>query len=588
MHIIVRYGVYHFVSWGNMKNQKENQFINKEYIKKMSFLSKHFGLFFFASSFLLSCGDVNITKTPSVLQELSSNSVFCTIPPLEIGRYTKIMFVVDQSGSNVIGNNSEPTDPDKSRRLGALTKFWQANGSNPYIQWGFISFQQDKATYFIENGYFQNSSAFESALGRFQATPDINATPYKAALTRTREAIESDIALSDDNTSNYEIIFLSDGVPTDYGQTLNDIDDAALRRDVELLMKLAPGRLRLSTVYYSTPSGVDLSALERLQEMAKLGNGKFQDASKGEDINIDELIVGGRSLEPYQIKDFFVYNLNSTLCDNGEMGVDSDADGLCDQDEDRYNIIYQAKIDGDINYTHKRFDKYSRNSFSPAFSDMFILKNLQGEALPTCSVTESKLDTDMDLLNECEEKFLANSQPQGPTQVWTTEMLTKEKHTSRTNFDSDGDGIMDSLEFFFFKEKGAALNYNSIDRSVFGRTYYDLFKNHQSKVRPESSKPYNIDVRQVEKNDQGQNCYTFSQESLELYKTPKVTYSQTGNLDLVHGVNENVVLVYYIMVPENDPESKGVMRFSYQKIKVGQTAKQLNLSEDRFDNVKAK
>ena len=537
-----------------------------------------------SSLYFSSCGDINVNnKEPGPLVEYTSKSSFCTVPPKEIGTYTKVLFVVDQSGSN------NTTDPGKTRRRNAMTKFYQAHSDNNYIQWGFISFQEATATPFIEFGYFQNGIAFQAALTRFSTTIDAGGTPYKAAITKVGDAIDSDIAAGiaagDETEPNYEIIFLSDGVPTDYD---NPINDGNIFADITKLLKKAEGRLHFSTVYYNVSGLADIQASERLKQMAEVGLGKFQDASNGEDIDIDELITGGTSKESYQIKDLFVYNLNSTLCDDGTIGVDSDADGICDIDEDRYNIIYKSLLDGNVNYAQKRFDKYNRNSLSDYYSDLFILKNLLGEALPSCTRIESVTDIDKDLLNECEEKFLTNNNPQGPTQNWTNGMMTSPKYASKTNFDSDGDGIIDSLEFFFFKEKGAALDYNSIYRKLFGETYYDLFKNHQSKIRPESSSPYNIDVKQIQKNDLGQNCYTFEQQNLPLYTTGAVNYSQTKNLDLVHAADENVVLIYYIMTTENDPESKGIMRYSYQKIKIDKSAKSLDLSEGRFDNVKGR
>ena len=542
--------------------------------------------FFWAGSFALlisACGETHINAKSEASVALSSLSTFCTLPPKEIGQYTKLMFVVDQSGSNA---NGEATDPTKARRRDSITNFYNGHSANKYIQWGFISFQGDAATPFISDPYYQPASSFAGAMAQFEATTDQAGTPYKAAIFEVNKAITSDLELAQsDDEANYEIIFLSDGNPKDYG---DPVDDSQIYADITRLVKLAEGRIHFSTVYYNVATSADAQASARLQEMANVGFGKFLDASNGEDINIDELIIGGADSVSYQIKDLFVYNLNSALCDDGQIGPDSDSDGLCDSDEDNYNLKYKNLLNANPLYANKIFNKYKRNSFSTMYSDLFILRNILGEMLPTCTASEAASDQDADLLNDCEEKFLENRNPQGPTQAWTNAMLTSPKHASKSNFDSDGDGILDSLEFFFFKEKAAAMDYNSVDRKLYGTTYYDLFKNHQSKVAPGSSAPYNIDVKEVARNDRGQNCYVFSQETLPMYKVGTEVFSQTNNLDLVHSSDENVILVYYIMTPENDPEGKGVMRYSYQKIKTSQGAKQIDLSIDRFDYVYAK
>lgn len=541
-------------------------------------------LLFCAGAICISgCGAVNVSLAPPPVTEYSSLSTFCTLPPKEIGRFTKVLFVVDQSGSNASGPT---TDPTKTRRRDAMTNFYNKHSANQFIQWGLISFQAETATQFINNPAFQPAANFPGGLTQFEARADQGGTPYKAAIFEVTKAVSDDLLIADvDVEANYEIIFLSDGVPSDYG---NPIVDNDIFTDITRLVKLAEGRIHFSTVYYNVSGAADPAASNRLKEMANVGLGKFLDASNGENINIDELIVGGVSNISYQIKDLFVYNLSSAVCDSGQMGADSDADGLCDTDEDAYNVKYSTQINNRPDYAGKLFNKNNRNSFVKMYSDLFILKNILGELLPTCSAAEASLDPDHDLLNNCEEMFLVNRNPQGPTQTWTSEMLASSKYTSKTNFDSDGDGLMDSLEFFFFREAAAAMDFNSVLKKLFGTSYYDLFKNHLSKVSPGSSSPYNIDVKQVSRNDAGQNCYTFSQENLPMYSVAPSVFSQTGNLDLVHSADENIVLVYYIMTPENDPEGKGVMRYSYQKIKKDKTAKQIDLSSDRFDYVFAK
>jgi hypothetical protein len=488
------------------------------------------------------------------------------------------MFVVDQSGSN------GTTDPSKSRRLDAITNFFNKNSANASIEWGLISFQGSGATSLTPG--FVPAAEFMAAIGQLESMSDSGGTPYKAAIFETTNNVSEAIKEETESTeSTYQVIFLSDGVPTDYG---SPILDSEITADIERLTQLADGRLYFSTVYYNVAGSANLSASQRLEAMAVTGRGGFLDASSGGEIFIDKLAVNKITKEPYIMKDFFVYNMNSALCDSGFLGPDSDADGLCDVDEDFYNTKYGSAIADDPELNGQFFNKQNRNSFSPFFSDYFILRKLQQEALPTCTQEEAESDHDHDLLNGCEEKFLVNRSPTGPTLTWTNQMLESPNYASDTNFDSDGDGIIDTLEFFFFREKGAAMDYENTEKLISGISGYDLFKDHQSRIYPGSTDPYKIKVQQIERNDRGENCYTYQQEILPMYEVKSLDAGNTP--DLAHPADENVILVYYIMAPENNPNGKGVLRYSYQKIKSAhpQSHTSINFADYLFGEVAAK
>ncbi len=532
---------------------------------------------------LTSCNNVKINQAPETVGDLSSKSLFCAEPPKIIGQTTKILFIVDQSGSNVTGNTTgaSPTDPDKSRRKGAIEKFYNSHKGNQYIKWGFISFNVNSTDSFIpaSQNYFGDDADLEAAIDQFEAKTDDNGTPYGTALALAQTAIKNDLKLPENDSTNYEIIFMSDGVPnSDQFYSAGNYDYPGLYSLIEDIVKISEGRIHLSTVYYYSESELDLA--ERMQKMAEHGRGHYLDAGTDGSIDIEDLIQAGTSSEPYVIKDLFIYNLNSTVCVfGGEVGIDSDSDGLCDSDENKLNEMFvnDARLQG------KSFSATAKNSFSPTLSDLYIYKNLIGEALPTCTV-EDQADEDFDMSNKCEEKFLVNDSPQGPTNIWTNMMLSKAKNAYYDNFDSDGDGLLDGLEFLFFKDKSAALNYNSISRRINGVMNYDLFKQHLSPTRPLSSKPYKVNLVQVEKNDAGQNCYEIDFDQIQTYKASEVRSSQVGNnLDLVHGKDENIIFIYYIMALERNPDSKGILKFSYQKLLYSEKAQKVNFSEGRFD-----
>lgn len=524
---------------------------------------------------LSACGDVNISPKGEDPFSLKTQSHVCTEDPKEIGQYSKILFVVDKSGSN------GQTDPDRTngRRATAIRDFLNKNRTNEYIYWGFIEFHNDRAQSYIPeqggpNKIFTNDpSLMDQALDQFSSQGDNGATPYRAALQLTTSAIRED--LKEDTGANYNIIFISDGEPTDYN------NDAQLYSEVEALVNLSTGNIHLSTVYYGPKNN---SASSRMARMAEIGFGKFQDTNVDPHIDIDNLLSGGTSNEPYLIKSFMVYNLSAANCDDGSVGADSDADGLCDKDELKYNQIYTQNEEQAARMEGKLFDPQNRNSFHPYYKDSVYLKHIvYGESIKK-NCADNK-DEDMDLLNTCEEKFIYNKNPQGPTNQWTEEMVGRGKEGNPKYFDSDGDGILDGLEFLFFKNKSVSLNYQSLYERTNGYQHEYLIQNRLNPINPNSEKPYGINFQRVQPNSRGQNCYSYQQDELPLYNTKAVSMSQvSGNLDLTHADNENVILIYYVQVPEYAPNSKGILRYSYQKMTKGLNhPKDLNMNTDKFE-----
>lgn len=418
----------------------------------------------------------------------------------------------------------------------------------------------------------------DAALATFQNTIDNNGTPYEEALNLARSAVEQEIALDQSSTNaNYALVFISDGRPAPVITPENRLFEM-----VEAMTSLADGGVRLSTVYYNNNSP-DPEDRARLEEMARVGRGKYQDASQGQtDINIDELIVGGVYYEPYTLADLFVYNLNASSCDDGTIGLDSDTDGLCDRDEESYNQTYTSLIDQETTTRGKRFQINNRNSFLTNFSDAFFLRKLRGERLPDCNDPDRELTVDM--LNSCEKRFFTSPNPMGPTPEWTDELYQNGKKAMDDYFDSDGDNLLDGLEFFFFKDKGAPLNFYSQYSKTNGTEYRELFRNHQHPLRPQSSRAYAPRLTFVKRNEEGIPCYHFNQESLSLYKTKAVDQSRSSNwTHLAHQEGENVILVYYVLKTEYSPNGKGVLKYSYQRKHYGGPNETVDLANARFE-----
>lgn len=498
----------------------------------------------------------------SSLENIKTAGEICAGPPSAFEVFTKILFVVDKSGSN---NNTDVNN----YRVNTINAFYQKHQANAYAQWSVVVFNGQNAQSYI-TGFSGDPAIVGAAIARIGQDVDADATPYKAALTTARATINYDMAMNPSQTANYVVVFLSDGQPTDYG---NPIDDAAINADVDSLVKM--GHVTLSTVYYGPADPV---ASNRLAKMAQIGQGQFLDTNIDGMIPIDNLI-GFATAEPWIIKNFYVTNLNAAPCDDGSIDSDSDADGLCDKDELLYNKDFSADPVKLQRMAGKKFDPNSRNSFSTTLSDALYYKYIvYGESLPTsCTNT---VDADADLLNFCEEQFLQSSTPVGPTQAWTQLM---QKDADPLNFDSDGDGYTDYFEFIMTRNKSGALDFNNLAQQYLGIRLDTIFLEHRNWRNPANAVPYDGKLRFAKVNSSGQNCYDYQQKVLPLYRTAAIsTAASSGNSSLAHGVNENVIMISFIQTPEKDPNGPGELRYHFQKVSAAIPQVDLNLRTDQY------
>ncbi len=235
--------------------------------------------------------------TPPPPAECIPNVESITIP-------TKIMFVVDTSGSNaytstfMVGGNMTtvaPTDPHKTFRTTAINNFLNKYGHKDNFQWSFVTFAQpDNQTNFahalINSGNDQSPvfsadpNKLTDALTQFNAVADLGITPYYSAMNMAIKAIQEDPDLNSDKKPQYFVIMLTDGMPTDKYNS----------KDASLLTSIAPGRVRLSAIFYTSLS--DGSFAEQfLKAVTTTGGGVFVSAKNsdtGTMIQIDDVIPG--------------------------------------------------------------------------------------------------------------------------------------------------------------------------------------------------------------------------------------------------------------------------------------------------------
>ena len=543
--------------------------------------NKGISLLFFSFLCLLAvgCGQDKLqTLEATAISKVSQDSM-CMAPPESQTKWHKVMFIVDKSGSN------ERNDPDDVRRADNIDQFVVEHGDDEFTEFAYLAFgiNESEVESYISGDdgspAFGDKQDLIDAVAQHRADPDEGCTPYLSALEHAKGILERDIQIMEERGEEavYNIFFLSDGFPTDEinngadgcgnGQlpVTNEPDDVYLNK-VEDVVALSPGKVFLSTAYYTPPENDEgRVAANGLEYMARAGGGYFVDLQNNDKIDFNQITVGQKP-ESWILKRMVVYNMSSAFCSDGTISGDSDSDGICDKDEITYNQIFSASLGS------QQFDPQNRNSINPSYSDLFAFKFSilpTGDGLEPCNL--SLEDPDFDTLNECEERALLDSQANGPTEEWTEDM--RQNHggsASPYNPDSDGDGFMDSIEYFQFGVQSGPVDYTNLTDSYSGVTAEQLMIEHRhpQDVKEFGSENYDVDIKYKGLNERGENCYTVDFNQVPLYAVSEVSQDQvSGHEYLSHGENENVVLVYYITVREKDPNGAGYLFYSYQKIK---------------------
>lgn len=197
----------------------------------------------------------------------------------------KVLFVLDNSGSNVNNNGRPGTDPEKVWRSGVLNKMIDKYSARSNFNYGLISFKNDSATSIVDarSGFSGDLSVVRQAVANFENIEDKGSTPYKKALSLAYQMISDDIKSNPNDKSAYSVIFTSDGQPSDYKDPIEVITDATA------IMALAPGQIVINSVFYYIDASqkVDLRYLENI---ATTGNGAMITANSEESIDINDII----------------------------------------------------------------------------------------------------------------------------------------------------------------------------------------------------------------------------------------------------------------------------------------------------------
>ena len=485
---------------------------------------------------------------------------------------TKVLFVVDQTNSN------KKSDPNKTIREQNIRNFIEHN-ENSSVSYGIISFSDHVFSPITLIGndvvddivaFTSNPETIETSLTEMLSKPDKGGGNYVKLLDQVLSEIQDALDFDQRTTSNkivdYHIVFMSDGnlsvrengrknFTTGIKTIVDQFDrvyvhsvyygdyknrgpgfakrvgqgfNAALQLYVLSSGGFFPFSRRSDSERTSSISSRETDDVHHLKSISENGQGTYVDKNEESGLTLD-------LRQQWHTEPFIVYNLNAGFCLNGTVGLDSDMDGLCDEDE--------MEMPG--------FEPYNRFSFADGYGDYFHWLELeQQSSLTPCS---NKNDNDHDLLTDCEEEYINSIDSGFPL-------------LSVDNPDSDGDRILDGIEVlvYFAKDPLAARNRYNLDKESDGLSDYDKIVRHISPfISVEEQTAY--DTRLVPVEGENGSCYSLRQTKLPLYSTLPVDKDDTLSQS-VQKQGDNTLLIYTLKKRKNSDSH--VYQFMYRTIYV--------------------
>jgi len=424
---------------------------------------------------------------------------FCTTPAQSLNSKIIIIAAIDISGSNISWEASNiPTDCKGLRRFEELKAFTnnpdlpdQGNYFFRLVKFGNEAASQDGTDDSLIVQKTNKKSVYTGMINSAKAealTGEPQETNYQQALSRIKAVMEADIAQAKivDDTLNFIVVFLSDGVPLvrgvrqDYVNGLqNTAGLSAMVSDIIALGKSEENQANVESIVFNTgfysaslaaattacspppqqpgepprPPPILNPVMQQeaktlLDNMAKSGDGSFTDIGTSS-IPFDQFIALGARLL-FELSDVWVTNLNSAWW-NGNLLGDTDSDGIPDIiEEELKSNPFNADTDG--NGVRDSIDFFTSTNHEPCKRKTTgaceVNLALKAECISAgAQVLNGRFkDRDSDMLNDCEE-FLLQSDP--------------------TNPDSNGDNIPDEFAY----RHGFTINGPATERS--SRSFLD-------------------------------------------------------------------------------------------------------------------
>ncbi len=542
-----------------------------------------------AALVLASCTNAQLEPVPPPEVARADNKLavdgrFCTTNPDDLAFPVKLLFLIDTSSS------MDATDP-AATRVDALVDVIDNVIDIPGVEVGIIIFGlgaspltekcDDYATRTnCRPGFAPPAEALKVVAGTGQAA---GTTDFVSTLESTVAFLADDMGNSggsDLQNSRYSVIFLSDGLPDSDGtfDPVGTCDDAAewerqgqtianagvvtqvgdlLEQIVELADQYDVRDLTFNAAFAAAPqtaTAIKACGSSFMRAMAKQGGGIFRDFSSGEEINF--LFVDFTSFKRiFAMKSFLAINLTAApfsqafdvdervRSDDPTLAIgiiDSDADGLPDQLEDKIGTDPQFQDtddDGFSDLLEHRLSLSGSDPLDPTDAD--------------CLADVDRLDADGDGLRDCEERFFG---------------------TNVRAYDSDNDGFGDGVEVLGALNPG--LDDTLLDVDFDGVRNNNELRAHsrvdQDDVLELSEHAYRYKV--IEDGFEGSSiCYSFHVENISLSSTTgaRAPAANAGGAVAATGLgggamelSENRILFEVTEQPFDAAQEQGVARLA--------------------------
>jgi hypothetical protein len=254
-----------------------------------------------------------------------------------------------------------------------------------------------------------------------------------------------------------------------------------------------------------------------------------------------------------KLKRFIAMNANVRVR-NGEQLVDSDGDGLPDQDESSLGTD-PTLVDSDSDGIGDGVEV--RMGLKPQPGNVDTIRG--------CNAT---LDTDGDRLNDCEERVLG-----------TDGCIT----------DTDGDSAPDLVEFLGGTNPLIAEDLNDDDRD--GLPNIGEIEAHtdptSADIEFQQDRGYGYAIREVDPTPDGRACYAVNAYNLSVMETLQRPSPNDSGRTILKGTNE--MHLYFQVGRENDPRGTGVGRVRIETVRFTAPATRrprgvIRLQSEDFEN----
>jgi hypothetical protein len=485
---------------------------------------------------LCACAETDLQPVPGGPlvprdDRLSISGQFCLDRPTPAEFPVRILFVVDISQSMNVSDPPPavcPTGACFSRRGQAVEAILNKYPAGQGVSYGLVTFSSDSAVQTHDTtgqtGFTQDTGEILTRLPALSSA--MGQTNFAGALKTTYEMLQADMIALDATArsrARYVVVFISDGLPSprtsEHGlppEVSTAVSDIAGLQQQQRLADIS-----LHTIYLAgptTPPAVQLVAKELMAEMAHLANGSSRSFDSTESINLFYIDFTS-FIRQFSLKQFVISNSNSKSLE-GRNGLDTDGDGLLDEEELLIGTSPSLKdTDGD-GFSDLLEVRLRSSGFDPLFP-----------ADADCAGSNDRRDDDGDGLANCEERYLG---------------------TDYRVIDSDADGFTDDTEVRAGTNPTIA---DSLVDSDFDSAPNGIeIGNHTDPARNDianfSKTAYRYNLTEIRDDSvpAGQTCYAFEASNIALVASQALQGLPAGT---------NTIYLWVATAPSDSPDDYG-------------------------------